>query len=68
METVAFVWFLSLLFGSGLLIGYAETHKAVTNKEQSPVVSVDAGPSEQEWKGNESSSVRVYWDRTGQTK
>lgn len=62
METVAVVWFWAMLFGAISLISVGEkkgVDKAVTPHEESVAVT-DAGA--EVWVGNESSSVRVYWD------
>lgn len=62
METVAVVWFWAMLFGAISLIGVGEKKsldKATAPHEESVSV-VDAGADG--WVGNESSSVRVYWD------
>lgn len=62
METVAVVWFWAMLFGAISLISVGEkksVDKAVTPHEE-PVAVTDAGA--EVWVGNESSSVRVYWD------
>lgn len=63
METVAVIWFWSILFGSIALIGVGEKQKldkASEVKQESVVTVKDAGADV--WKGTESSSVRVYWD------
>ena len=68
METVALIWFFAMLIGSSVVIGYDAGQKTERlNHSQVTTTETDAGSLEV-WKGDESSSVRVYWDKKGQTK
>jgi len=62
METVAVVWIWAMLLGAISLISVGEKkgiEKSAVPHEES-VAEVDAGS--ETWVGNESSSVRVYWE------
>lgn len=61
METVAVIWFWSILFGAVSLISIGEKQKLDNTAAPHDVVTVKDAGSEV-WKGDESSSVRVYWD------
>lgn len=61
METVAIIWFWSMLFGAVSLISVGEKQKFDNTAASHNVVTVKEAGSEV-WKGDESSSVKVYWD------